>query len=209
MKPTEPCSPAHFCPLPPMRQPSLHTRAHSTSQYMTLQTSHCKVNACSPPFSPHPCVLSRRIVIATCRPSPFRCRRNCSWTAPWPTRSTTCTLTWRRTRPTWCSPRRRSGCPWRRSRPSPPPPRRSWRPPPPPRTPARTPASPTWDWRPKSTRRRWDCDARCCRRDTRRARATCRSTQTLERTKWEKLSEDDIYVFLLSFFFFLNEGRRV
>lgn len=71
---------------------------HSDTSEMTLQTTHCKVNACSPPSLP--IRASRRIVIATCRPSPFRCRRNCSWTAPWPTRSTTCTLTWQRTRPT-------------------------------------------------------------------------------------------------------------
>lgn len=110
----------------------------------------------SSPLSPHVCV--RRIVIATCHPSPFRCRRSCSWTAPWPTRTITCTLTWRRMRPTWCSPRRRLACPWPRWRRSLLQRRRWWPQPPPPRTATRTRASRTWDWRPKSTRRRSGCD---------------------------------------------------
>lgn len=100
-----------------------------------------------------------RIVIATWRPCPFRFRRSCSWTAPWRTRTTTCTRTWLRTRPTWCSRRRPSDCRWPRwprTRPPPPP---SWLPPPPPRPPARTPASRISDWKPKSTRPPWGCDA--------------------------------------------------
>lgn len=142
------------------------------------------------PFSLHPCVPSRRIVIATCRPSPFRCRRSSSWTAPWLTLSTTCTLTWRRMRLTWCSPRLRSACRWRRWRRTPFPPPRSSPPRPPPRTRARTPASPTWDWRPKSTQRRWDCDARYRRED---AASTC-PTLNINTYKVKKKSMDYIYV---------------
>lgn len=72
---------------------------------------HKLANVFLPSF-PHPCV--RRIVIATCRPSPFRSRRNCSWTARWPTRTITCTLTWQRTLLTWCFRARHLVCPWLR-----------------------------------------------------------------------------------------------
>lgn len=108
------------------------------------------------PLSSHPCV--HRIVIATCRPSPFRCRRSCSWTAPWPTRIITCTRTWRLTRRTWCFLHRRSGCPWRRSRRNPPPRLQWWRRQRPRKPPTKTQASRIWDWRRKNTLRRWDCD---------------------------------------------------
>lgn len=100
-----------------------------------------------------------RIVIATWRPCPFRFRRSCSWTAPSRTRTTTCTRTWPRTRPTWCSRRRPSDCRWPRwplTLPLPPP---SWLPLPLRRPPARTPASRISDWKPKSTRPLWVCDA--------------------------------------------------
>lgn len=112
-------------------------------------------------LSPYPCV--RRIVIATCRPSPFRCRLNCSWTARWPTHTITCTRTWRRTRPTWCFPLRHLGCPWRHSRRNPRLLHPWWRRLQRPKTTTRTPASRTWDWRPKSTRPRLDCDMRYAR----------------------------------------------
>jgi len=129
-----------------------------------MQLIQCPVTAlhrvslklmCFSPLS-HPCV--HRIVISTCRPSPFRCRLSCSWTAPWPTRTITCTRTWRRTRHTWCFPRRRSGCRSPRSRRNPRQQLQWSRRQRPRKPPTKTRASRIWDWRRKNTPRRWDCD---------------------------------------------------